>query len=438
MLRFSALSAFVATAASQMLPGSNGESMAAIKAELFNPSGASAYDKTLRPSLFESRMNTFGNQPPHCVASSGVAAPDNVYHQFVLDKFKVDQKALSYTLQGFFRAMWTDPRLAFNGTCGVTQLTFPDSSQMWTPDFYFEKPVSVQIPSPGGGEALWVYPDGYVWWSRQATITLSCKMIFGNIPYDVHKCPYELGLYSQTADDVILRWYEVDGKMATAINTSAANSTPTWTLTKVEARNDFKTYAGSGSYTYAYADITIERIDQSYVLAYITLTNLIVLMSYAGFYINPAAAPGRIALGIISTLVMLNLYNAAKSQLPPFSYDTWLTDFLFSAMCFNMTAFFSYALCNFGMQMNAKLADIKKKRQANEAVSAGGIQLVEAGSKASDGALVMGKGSDYKMKLLEWSARLKDNDYFMRYAFILSYFIYFLYMQGKVGSYPSS
>jgi hypothetical protein len=107
-------------------------------------------------------------------------------------------------------------------------------------------------------------------------------------------------------------------------------------------------------------------------------------------------------------------------------------------MCFNMTAFFSYALCNFGMQMNAKLADIKKKRQANEAVSAGGIQLVEAGSKASDGALVMGKGSDYKMKLLEWSARLKDNDYFMRYAFILSYFIYFLYMQGKVGSYPSS
>ena len=96
-----------------------------------------------------------------------------------------------------FRAWWTDGRLAYDGSCGVPQLKFSSAAQLWVPDFYFEKPQSVTLGGGSRGELLSVQPDGSIFWSRQAEVSLSCPMHFGNLPFDTHECPYKLGLYSQ-------------------------------------------------------------------------------------------------------------------------------------------------------------------------------------------------------------------------------------------------
>ena len=110
----------------------------------------------------------------------------------------------------------------------------------------------------GKGELLRVQPDGSVTWSRQSSVTLACKMYFGNLPFDEHYCKYTLGMYSQTAAEVSLRW--VDGKDALA-NWQAV-STAEWSAAGMRQANDVQTYA-TGTYTYALAWLHIKRIDQT-------------------------------------------------------------------------------------------------------------------------------------------------------------------------------
>ena len=42
-------------------------------------------------------------------------------------------------------------------------------------------------------------------------------------------------------------------------------------------------------------------------------------------------------------LIVSNLQAAAKNQLPPFAYNTWLTDFMFISLIFNLIGFFESA-----------------------------------------------------------------------------------------------
>ena len=122
---------------------------------------------------------------------------------------------------------------------------------------------------------------------------------------------------------------------------------------------------------------------------------LFVMLSYCGFWINPAATPGRVALGIITILVAFNKLQSVRASVPPgisykvrlltphtqtyetpfcaqglrtrrpvppcldasshFTSQVWLLDFCNGAVFFNIISFLSMTLVNFGMQMSTKL-----------------------------------------------------------------------------------
>ena len=98
----------------------------------------------------------------------------------------------------------------------------------------------------------------------------------------------------------------------------------------------------AGNYSYTKACIRIERLSAMYVVQ-IALACLIVLLSYLGSWINPAGAPGRIALGIISILIVANNYQSVRASLPSVAYSVFLMDFLMGALVFNVVAFISCA-----------------------------------------------------------------------------------------------
>ena len=98
----------------------------------------------------------------------------------------------------------------------------------------------------------------------------------------------------------------------------------------------------AGNYSYTKACIRIERLSAIYVVQ-IALACLIVLLSYLGSWINPAGAPGRIALGIISVLIVANNYQSVQASLPSVAYSVFLMDFLMGALVFNVVAFISCA-----------------------------------------------------------------------------------------------
>ena len=143
----------------------------------------------------------------------------------------------------------------------------------------------------------------------------------------------------------------------------------TWRTTGLAQESKTFAYPDNGEYTHVIAYLSIQRKYDP--MGELTLSILFVLLSYLGFWINPAAVPARVARGIITVLVVSGLRNALKSQLPPFSYHSWLTDFMFGSMLFNVFGFGALCLVNLGITVHTKLSTKEKaKKQKTQEPSA--------------------------------------------------------------------
>ena len=114
----------------------------------------------------------------------------------------------------------------------------------------------------------------------------------------------------------------------------------------------------TGNYAYTKACIKFRRLTASYNIDCLFAV-LFVLMSYMGSWINPSAAPGRIAVAIISVLIVANNYNSVKDRLPPVAYNVFFMDFLLGCAFFNAATFVLYALTNFGMSTDAEIEKVR-------------------------------------------------------------------------------
>jgi hypothetical protein len=401
-----------------------------IKAQLL-----ASYDASVRPNL-ASALEASRRGDDGCAH----APPDDIEAQIYIDFLTVDQKLLQYTIEGFLRVWWDDPRLAFNGTSRSSQtaelgcldrLIFRDANDLWLPDLYFENVVDLDI---GGSfssrlsESLTVYPNGSVWWSRQLRVTLRCRMLFGNLPFDTQECPIKLGLYADTVEDSRLRWRGSE----LLLDAWEAASTSTWIVSK------FSQHALPGEYKSLRFDrivgvLYLQRESSAYLMLYVAGSIILVIMAYAGMWINPAAVPARVGLGAISVLVINNLTSSAKAQLPPFSYRTWLTDFMFASLVFNLIAFLEYAAVNFGASIDLKLRAAERESRSghgkivNSSMSNAngrstpphdaGVRLVSQRRAVSGWARV-------QARILESVRHLKDLDHTFRWLFALTYLLY--------------
>ena len=272
------------------------------------------------------------------------------------------------------------------------------------------------------GELLYIYPSGRILWSRQGRLTLRCNMLaaagtqtfciglrapswesaelrdrhFGRLPYDDQNCLFLVGLWSETANDVMLTWKDLRTPLGASLE-SFISVGGEWHVNQISATNLLDAYP-AGSYSYAKACITLRR-KSARNRRRLILACIFVMIAYCGFWISPAAAPGRIALGVITVLIVINNTNSVQSELPKVPYSVWLMEFLFGCAVFNIAAFVSCAraantptrhlcadagcpscalrptsptpsmvdaLTNFGMKVDGELAEIKKQGTWND------------------------------------------------------------------------
>jgi len=275
----------------------------------------------------------------------------------------VDQKGMSYTIEGYMRIWWRDARLAWNST-GSTHnyLVLQSAASLWTPDVYLESTAGkLSIGDGHAGELVWIYDDGSIFWSRQARLPLRCNMGFGRLPFDKQHCLFLLGIFSETAADVRLSWRYLDDPLGAQLGKGPRVKVVggEWGVSQIKATDLIDSYP-SGDYSYAKACITFERLQASEYMNQVVLSIVFVIISYAGFWVNPAAAPGRIALGVITTLIVTNSYTSVRTGLPKVAYPVFLMDFLFGCMMFNVCAFLAYVMVNFGMTVDGQLEQLRK------------------------------------------------------------------------------
>ena len=279
------------------------------------------YDASMRPNLALALADS-RTDGQRCID----AEADQIKVQLFVDFLTVDQKQLQYTIEGFLRLWWDDPRLTFNGTglqskpgpedvvdhkgC-LERLVFRNAEDLWLPDVYFDNVVALDMGGASSSRlssSIAVYPNGSIWWSRQVRITFRCDMLFGNLPFDTQECPIKVGLYSDTTKDARLQWRP--GRQL--LDNWEGSSTSTWEVVRFEQR------LHRGEYHNAVFDqvvgvLFLQRDSTAYLMTYVTTSIFFVLMAYAGMWINPAAVPARVGLHAISVLVINNLSTALPS-----------------------------------------------------------------------------------------------------------------------------
>ena len=70
----------------------------------------------------------------------------------------------------------------------------------------------------------------------------------------------------------------------------------------------------------------------------------LVAISYSSFFIDPKVVAARTTLGVIPILTSFTLLGATLRQIPRFSYVSWMNEFLFAHVIFNVTAMLEFAL----------------------------------------------------------------------------------------------
>ena len=310
---------------------------------------------TTRPTLAATRLGL--DEEHNCAAD---APPTRVKLQVYVTRFhQLDQDAQTYGFDGYFRAWWNDPRLRFNSTQCIAghspelSLSRQEAAQIWKPDFYWEGSLKVVLPDAvagikdGAGESLTVSTGGDAFWSRQARFTLACPMRLLQLPFDTQRCAYTVGVYSDKAEQVTISWREdVD-----AIESWSTKCLSQWVVTSLEQKDVTQTYA-SGNYSYVRAHLSFTRIPDRYIFDYMLQSVVMVVISCLGFLIDPYATPARVALGIITVMVVLQNYIALSSTLPAGVgvQNAWLGRFVLTSFYFNVAAFIEQVLVSYGIQ----------------------------------------------------------------------------------------
>jgi len=114
---------------------------------------------------------------------------------------------------------------------------------------------------------------------------------------------------------------------------------------------------------------------------------LMTIMSYSGFWINPAAAPARIGLAMIAVLATITHRASVMAVLPVVSYLVWIDVYITINLAFNVVAVLCYALVNFGLQCEAaekRAEDAARKKSDGEDRSADGHAAHPPGHDGGD------------------------------------------------------
>ena len=234
------------------------------------------------------------------------ADPEVVDIQVYVDQFRaLDMQTQTFGIDGYLRLWWQDPALAFNDTesggC-ADRLSFgpEDRARIWKPTLYWEGAKDITLPESDGsgafGELLYVYPDGRVWWSRQTRFLLKCPVAksIKRMPFDSQACSFLAGPYAEDASMLYLRWKP---NQSALVNWDGACLTD-YAITNMTQESILQDYSTS-QWTYAKADVIFTRVPVTMMTSYFIPALLLVFISYLGFYIDPTATPGRVALGML-------------------------------------------------------------------------------------------------------------------------------------------
>ncbi|XP_059377239.1 gamma-aminobutyric acid receptor subunit alpha-4-like isoform X2 [Carassius carassius] len=241
---------------------------------------------------------------------SGVSVTEVKTDIFVTSFGPVSDVKMEFTMDMFFRQMWVDERLAFQGPVEILPLNNRMVDKIWTPDTFFRNArtsLAHNMTSPN--KLFRIMQNGTVFYTMRLTVSAVCPMVLMDFPMDGHTCPLLFGSYAYTNREIVYTWRK-----------------------GLQASVDFPPESSS-------------------LLQYDLVGQTLFSETY------------KFSTGITTVLTMTTLSISARSSLPKVSYATAMDWFIAVCFAFVASALVEFAAVNYFATLEAN----REKRRLSRA-----------------------------------------------------------------------
>ncbi|XP_067685262.1 glycine receptor subunit alpha-2-like [Haliotis asinina] len=259
----------------------------------------------------------------------------------------------------FLRQQWRDRRLVFDDFNRSIVVSHKRLGSLWVPDLYFTQSkheVLHNLTTPN--IMIRLFPNGTVLYTQRLSVIVQCQMNLIKFPMDAQTCYIAMESYSFTADSVYFRWSA--NRQATSVRPEA--NIPDFSISEVIAEDCSSTYA-IGKFTCLRAVLHLKREIGFYATQTYIPSVLIVVLSWASFWVDHEAVPARISVGLLTVLTITTQSSSARAHLPRVPYvkaiDVWMT----SCLVFVFAAYMEYAVVTVLSRRFKKLKTNKKHKE---------------------------------------------------------------------------
>jgi len=248
---------------------------------------------------------------------------------FLSQLVNVDTAAQTFTIQGWWRLAWRDPRLAWDpAVYGMSSLVFAEGA-IWRPDEFIYETISEVQSRDASTQPVVVAWDGSVAISTPRVSTIGCRMELQAFPFDEQVCTFTLGSmgYSKAYLDVLAKeladpsswWAEptsAEGFDRSGVDLSDFKQNSEFAITKISVTSREQVYACCPDpYPVLIYAFYLKRSSLTYWTGTILPLIIVTTVSHVGFLLG-ASSLGRVGLGITALLTTSSVYTVASYQIP--------------------------------------------------------------------------------------------------------------------------
>lgn len=245
----------------------------------------------------------------------------------------IDDKAQTVSLITEIEANWRDQRLAYdhlNYSSHVRYVPYTNTVasgwEVWKPDLHWRVCDKVKTT----GYYYHVFPNGEVKFNEQLRILCRCDFQYGRMPWNKQQCHLPMSAFGQDTRTISFR----GGSL--------------WVARKISLPkfDEFEFRAGTSEYEAAGGDrfsrmvltMNFEPKAAGIITSVVVPVIIFVFIAWGSMWI--VEHPPRMALGIMSALIVNIIIGKVYDDLPSTSLKPWIVDFLYGCLFFNLTAAF--------------------------------------------------------------------------------------------------
>jgi hypothetical protein len=245
-----------------------------------------------------------------------------------MDLLDIDIVTGTMTASLFVDMFWEDeiiPEWNVSLTNGINELVVPNGL-LWEPDVQVYNSVGAyfdQIDS----YAVFLYPDGSVWWSGRGVFTFACEFDVTQFPFDSQSCQLQFAswLYSESSVNI--------SSVSQDVNAGFTNLA--WEVTSVKSQREIVMQWETYAFPYGIYTLSVARYSSHYVTTTILPALIITVIVIAGLFIPNHAS--RLSLCVTGLLTVIAIQVGVVRLLAP--YCTML-------LAVHVVAYVFVALCN--------------------------------------------------------------------------------------------